>query len=228
MTKTIQNVTTVVPVLITSCQVSEKWKSGPLAAHTTTIATDRANAEGFPAACDTHRANARNPESVFVAFRSTVITVVEKRGDGLASRGQYPVACWVDESGSAGCSRSAVVEMAPGRAWSGQCEGTLARPEGFLGRNSPRQFALSEDACRDDADGRGGSSSRLDTSQHNVDAESECAEQGEDACANGKETHVPRQIGHPDCPPTSFQCKRGARGPPRRQGQLVASARPSV
>ena len=48
--KTIRNVTTVVPVLITSCQVSEKWKSGPVAAHTITISAAAMKAQGVPTA----------------------------------------------------------------------------------------------------------------------------------------------------------------------------------
>ena len=39
----------VVPVLMISCQVSEKWANGPLAAQTTTIETQAANVAGLPA-----------------------------------------------------------------------------------------------------------------------------------------------------------------------------------
>jgi len=39
ITNTIRNVRTVVPVFTTSCQVSEKWKSGPVANHTSTATT---------------------------------------------------------------------------------------------------------------------------------------------------------------------------------------------
>src|SRR6476659_3735342 len=48
MRKTIRNVTIVVPVLITSCQVSEKWKSGPVIAHTTTVPSASAKTQARP------------------------------------------------------------------------------------------------------------------------------------------------------------------------------------
>ena len=44
----------VVPVLITSCQVSEKWKSGPVAAHTRTTAIARMKVGVRPDQRDTH------------------------------------------------------------------------------------------------------------------------------------------------------------------------------
>lgn len=40
----------VVPVLMVSCQFSEKWKKGPAAAQATTSATQIRNAIGLPAA----------------------------------------------------------------------------------------------------------------------------------------------------------------------------------
>src|SRR5690348_15778524 len=46
---TIKNVTIVVPVLMTSCHVSLKWKSGPVTPHTMTINTARMNAYDEPA-----------------------------------------------------------------------------------------------------------------------------------------------------------------------------------
>ena len=48
MTKTIQNVTTVVVVLMNSCHVSEKLKSGPVIAQTTTRATEPTRAGSEP------------------------------------------------------------------------------------------------------------------------------------------------------------------------------------
>jgi hypothetical protein len=47
-----RNVTMVVPVLITSCQVLEKPKNGPLAAQTTMLATASPNTQVRPAALD--------------------------------------------------------------------------------------------------------------------------------------------------------------------------------
>jgi hypothetical protein len=52
-----RNVTTVVEVLIMSCQVSEKPNKGPVHAHTTTQAAHMMNANGLPAAADTAFAN---------------------------------------------------------------------------------------------------------------------------------------------------------------------------
>ena len=47
--KTIRKVTMVVPVLMTSCQTSEKPKIGPVTAQTTTAASARMKASGRPA-----------------------------------------------------------------------------------------------------------------------------------------------------------------------------------
>src|SRR5687767_3201904 len=48
---TIRNVTIVVPVLITSCQVSLKPKTGPVTAHATMIDAAMMNVSGRPDAC---------------------------------------------------------------------------------------------------------------------------------------------------------------------------------
>src|SRR6185503_2792756 len=53
---TMRNVTMVVPVLITSCQVSEKPNSGPVAAQTSTVAQAAKNAVGDPARVEACRA----------------------------------------------------------------------------------------------------------------------------------------------------------------------------
>jgi hypothetical protein len=50
MRNTIRNVTMVVPVLTTNCQVSEKLNSGPVTAHTMMIAQAAMNVSGCPAA----------------------------------------------------------------------------------------------------------------------------------------------------------------------------------
>ena len=57
---TMRNVTIVVPVLTTSCQVSEKPNSGPLAAHTKTTQNATRNAAGEPTMPDTLCASLRN------------------------------------------------------------------------------------------------------------------------------------------------------------------------
>src|SRR5215218_9109406 len=54
---TIRNVTIVVPVLITSCQVSLKAKRGPVTAQTTITATARKKVSGRPVAWAVHLAN---------------------------------------------------------------------------------------------------------------------------------------------------------------------------
>jgi hypothetical protein len=55
-----RKVTIVVPVLITSCQVSLKPKSGPLTAHTVTVASASAKAAGLPVTWEIHFANVVN------------------------------------------------------------------------------------------------------------------------------------------------------------------------
>src|SRR6266446_5038497 len=63
MRKTIRNVTIVVPVLMTSCHESEKWKIGPVTAHTSTTARAAMNAQWLPTASETRHANALNHPS---------------------------------------------------------------------------------------------------------------------------------------------------------------------
>jgi hypothetical protein len=46
MRKTMRKVMMVVPVLITSCQVSEKWNTGPVAAHMMMMMMPRPDREG--------------------------------------------------------------------------------------------------------------------------------------------------------------------------------------
>src|SRR3954452_18934891 len=60
MTNTIQKVRTVVVVLMNSCQVSEKWKIGPVSAQMTTRATDPTRAGNDPAAVVTSSASRLN------------------------------------------------------------------------------------------------------------------------------------------------------------------------
>ena len=57
-----------VPVLITSCQVSLKWKSGPVTIQTTMTVPASANAAGRPVARDVALAKAVNHEVDFVGF----------------------------------------------------------------------------------------------------------------------------------------------------------------
>lgn len=58
-----RNVTIVVPVLMTSCHVSEKPNSGPEITHTKTTETAATNAYGLPVARDVQRANrVKSPE----------------------------------------------------------------------------------------------------------------------------------------------------------------------
>src|SRR5260370_1152032 len=55
MRNTIRKVTIVVPVFITSCQVSEKWKSGPVRPQTSTIRTATPKAVELPVQAGTSR-----------------------------------------------------------------------------------------------------------------------------------------------------------------------------
>src|SRR4051812_19324419 len=48
MMNTIRKVIMVVPVLITNCQVSEKWNSGPVTAHTIMMSAAIIKAAGLP------------------------------------------------------------------------------------------------------------------------------------------------------------------------------------
>jgi hypothetical protein len=50
----------VVPVLITSCQVSEKLKNGAVTAHTTIIPSAKANTQARPASRDVTLASSEN------------------------------------------------------------------------------------------------------------------------------------------------------------------------
>ena len=60
MRNTIRKVTIVVPVLMTSCQVSLKPKSGPVSAHSAMTAHAATNATGRPAAFAVHLAKRVN------------------------------------------------------------------------------------------------------------------------------------------------------------------------
>jgi hypothetical protein len=50
-----QNVMMLEVVFITSCQVSEKWNTGPVRAHTMTVPTARRRANGLPTASVSRR-----------------------------------------------------------------------------------------------------------------------------------------------------------------------------
>ncbi|TPW01161.1 MAG: hypothetical protein FD125_2733 [bacterium] len=62
--KTIRKVTMVVPVLITSCQVSLNLKIGPVAAHPSTIARQAMKVHGLPATLAVAVANLTNSRSI--------------------------------------------------------------------------------------------------------------------------------------------------------------------
>ena len=76
MANTIRNVTIVVPVLMTSCQVSENPNSGPVIAHTMTTEQAVTNAAGVPVARDVQRAKRVNSDASLPAelrvIRSTL------------------------------------------------------------------------------------------------------------------------------------------------------------
>src|SRR5438105_10587964 len=74
MTKTIKKVTMVVPVLMVSCQKSEKPKNGPLTAHIAMTATAAATAMGLPAQLATREANRANAASNSIRCTPTLLT----------------------------------------------------------------------------------------------------------------------------------------------------------
>ena len=67
MTNTMRNVTIVVAVLITSCHVSEKSKSGPVTSHVMITAAASSRAYGEPAAFVTRAASRRNKSRMALA-----------------------------------------------------------------------------------------------------------------------------------------------------------------
>src|SRR5690242_13781191 len=68
MRKTMRNVTIVVAVLITSCQVSLNPKIGPETPQTTMIATAAMNVTGLPVLMAVHLAKRENSDLGFVGF----------------------------------------------------------------------------------------------------------------------------------------------------------------
>jgi len=81
----------VVPVLMTSCQVSEKWNNGPVTAHATMIKVAATNANGDPVACATPCANWRkrsSSEKVFFGGSAKEIGASNGRGalEGIGRR----------------------------------------------------------------------------------------------------------------------------------------------
>ena len=68
MRKTIKKVMIVVPVLMTSCQVSLNPKSGPVTAHATTTETAIMNVTGLPVTLAVNFAKRENQEVDLVAF----------------------------------------------------------------------------------------------------------------------------------------------------------------
>src|SRR3954470_13169166 len=94
MRKTIRKVTMVVPVLITSCHVSEKLKIGPVTAQTTMISAASRNAHGDPADVAMVAANLRN---ISFMTRSSLIFPLEAwRRDPASypSRGVFIISDW--------------------------------------------------------------------------------------------------------------------------------------
>jgi hypothetical protein len=76
MMKTMRKVTMVVPVLMTSCQVSEKWKTGPVTAQTRMIRVAPAKAHVEPSQPEAEAANLPNQSFVVRAFTSNGISFI--------------------------------------------------------------------------------------------------------------------------------------------------------
>jgi hypothetical protein len=72
-----RNVTMVVPVLMTSCQVSEYRKIGPVTAHKTMINPAAAKAHFDPNHPDAEAANLPNQSLVILDFVSTGTSFIE-------------------------------------------------------------------------------------------------------------------------------------------------------
>src|SRR5271163_3852041 len=70
MISTIRKVTMVVPVFMTSCQVSEKWNKGPVIPQTTIIIMATANAHLDPSQPEAVAANFPNQSLVVLTFTS--------------------------------------------------------------------------------------------------------------------------------------------------------------
>jgi hypothetical protein len=73
MRKTIKNVIMVVLVLMTSCQVSLKWKIGPVIAQSTMIPRATINVTGRPAAREAKRAAWVNQDAPLLFIGWTVL-----------------------------------------------------------------------------------------------------------------------------------------------------------
>src|SRR5262245_48077274 len=73
--KTIRNVTMVVPVLMTSCQVSLKPNNGPKTAHATIVNTAMPKPSGCPATCDVHFAKREKGELRYTMVRPPQLSV---------------------------------------------------------------------------------------------------------------------------------------------------------
>src|ERR1700730_2240768 len=81
MRKTMRKVTTVVPVLMTSCQVSLKLKMGPVTAQVTTTAVARKKMAGFPQKSEAWRAKRPNHPAcwdtrIFAGGRRPVLAIL--------------------------------------------------------------------------------------------------------------------------------------------------------
>src|SRR4029450_1364705 len=87
--KTIRKVTIVVPVLMTSCQVSLNPKSGPVRAHARITATARPNASGLPVARAVPLAKRVNQEVGFSGLLG-VLTASDRAAQGAAYAWDVP------------------------------------------------------------------------------------------------------------------------------------------
>src|SRR3989442_6057369 len=101
---TIRNVTIVVLVLMTSCQVSLKWKIGPVTAHTAMTAPASTNAEGWPVACDVALAKLVNHDEDLVGLMSD-LRVGNGRTGRLDRRGRRGTTSRQEPLGGRGVDR---------------------------------------------------------------------------------------------------------------------------
>src|SRR5262249_52883694 len=100
----------VVPVLITSCHVSEYLNAGPVTAQTRTTRTARKNAVDDPIATAESRANFRKLSLIFTTFLHSAELRVERPEFPLRSVRYAPHAPW---TGARGHSHKAAAARLP-------------------------------------------------------------------------------------------------------------------
>src|SRR3954463_15660383 len=117
MRNTIRNVTMVVPVLMTSCHVSDQPKKGPEIAQMRTTATAITNVIGDPTCCSIQRANRSNLPTVLsdIAVSKTQLSRPPANGrwNGLFAWDEGCGGKHGGKIGAQGCCRGTRTPWAP-------------------------------------------------------------------------------------------------------------------